>query len=342
MKLALAALGDLDRHATPEWHPECAPRLVAATAGVADLHLDSDLVVVAPRQATVDELARVHPTGYVEALARLSAAGGGEVDPDTVVSEGTYDTACYAAGAGLAVLDQLASGEADLGFVVARPPGHHATRAQAMGFCIFNNVAVAAASLTAAGERVVIVDWDVHHGNGTQDIFWNDPNVLYVSTHQSPLYPGTGRVSESGGPMAPGTTVNFPFPEATTGDHLLRALDEVVAPIVESFAPGWVLVSAGFDAHRCDPLGGLVLSTGDFAALACRVASFAPQPRRMALFLEGGYDPDALRTSVAATVGALMGIDAAEEAPTSGGPGDVTVEAAKRIRERLAETGGWS
>ncbi len=333
--LVLASLADLDAHDTADWHPEHPSRLTAVQRGMAGAHLEGGTVTVTPRLATDDELTRVHPGLYVQSIERLCAAGGGEVDPDTLVSPGSCVTARFAAGTGLAAIEALERGEGDVAFVAVRPPGHHATADRAQGFCLYNNVAVAAAALADRGERVLVLDWDVHHGNGTQDIFWDDPRVLYVSTHQSPLYPGTGRVSETGGPGAPGLTVNLPFPEGTTGDVFLRALDEVVAPVVEGFAPTWVLVSAGFDAHRADPLGGLALSDGDFADIALRVAQFAPRPGRLALFLEGGYDLLALQRSVTAVLAALSGDDHRVEPASSGGPGVVTVEAAKRIREAL-------
>ena len=209
-----------------------------------------------------------------------------------------------------------------------------------MGFCLLNNVAVAAAALAAAGERVLIVDWDVHHGNGTQDLFWDDPNVLYVSTHQAPFYPGTGRVTETGGDHARGLTVNVPLPALTTGDVLLRALQEVAGPVVDRFRPTWVLVSAGFDAHRADPLADLRLSAGDFALLAAFVAGLAPGPGRLVLFLEGGYDHQAVRASVTAALGAVLGggFDAfAGKSPTSGGPGGEAVALAHAVHARLAE-----
>jgi acetoin utilization deacetylase AcuC-like enzyme len=332
----LGALGDLDHHDMGEWHPEAPVRLTAVAKAVADAGVADGAVQVTPREATMEELQRVHPRLYLESLERLV---GGELDPDTVVTPGSWPTARYAAGTGLAAIEALERGEGEVAFVAVRPPGHHARKAQGMGFCLFNNVAVAAAALADKGERVLVLDWDVHHGNGTQDIFWDDPRVLYVSTHQSPLYPGTGRISETGGAGAPGLTVNLPFPEDTTGEHLLRALDEVVAPVVEQFAPTWVLISAGYDAHRDDPLGGMRLSAGDYTLLTHRVAAFAPRKGRLAVFLEGGYDLMALRRSVASTLVALAGGDAALEAPTSGGPGAVTVEAAKRIREQLSERG---
>src|SRR5262249_38250447 len=155
---------------------------------------------------------------YLQALADFAEGGGGSLDPDTVMSSGSWTTAVLAAGAGLVAVDELRAGHAEAALVLVRPPGHHATRGRAQGFCLLNNAAGAAAELTAAGERVAIVDWDVHHGNGTQDIFWDDPGVLYVSTHQWPAYPGTGRPNETGGSSAPGLTVNFPLPPGATGD----------------------------------------------------------------------------------------------------------------------------
>ncbi len=338
--LVLATTAGQDRHETGEWHPERPARLGAVLAGVGEACPQAGIVHVEPRPATLAEIVRVHPEDYVEALDRLCAAGGGELDPDTVVAPGSCATARLAAGTGIAAIDALRRGDGEVAFVAVRPPGHHACRDRGMGFCLYNNVAVAAAALADEGNRVAIIDWDVHHGNGTQDIFWNDPRVLYVSTHQSPLYPGTGRISETGGPGAPGSTVNLPFPEGTTGDVLLRAFDEVVAPLTDAFAPDWVLVSAGFDAHRDDPLAGMALSAGDFADLAGRVAGLAPARGRLALFLEGGYDLTALRHSVSATVSTLIGAPQRIEPATSGGPGSATVEAAKRIREQLAERGG--
>jgi acetoin utilization deacetylase AcuC-like enzyme len=229
----------------------------------------------------------------------------------------------------------LARGDADAAFVAVRPPGHHATRDRAQGFCLVNNVAVTAAAITEAGGRVCIVDWDVHHGNGTQAIFWDDPRVLYVSTHQWPAYPGTGRVEESGGTGAPGLTINVPLPPGATGDAAVAALDEVVAPVAERFRPDWVLISAGFDAHRADPLAQLEWSAGDYAVLARRVAALAPAPGRVIAFLEGGYDLAALRRSVAATAAALAGADLLPEPPTSGGPGREVVRRVLAHRERL-------
>ena len=330
--LVVTELGDRDDHETGDWHPERPQRLEAVHAGLHDAVDEEEVCWVEPREATIDELSRVHSTSYLRALDELCAVGGGALDPDTPVSSGSCTTARFAAGAGLAAIAALEQDKGDAALVAVRPPGHHALAARGMGFCLINNVAVAAAALTQQHERVLILDWDVHHGNGTQDIFWNDPKVLYVSTHQYPLFPGTGALSETGGEAAPGLTINFPFPEKTCGDALLHAFDEVISEAADAFDPTWVLVSAGFDAHRDDPLAGLSLSAGDFALLAHRVASLAPRPGRLACFLEGGYDLPALRRSVAATLAALSDRDTSTEPPTSGGPGMATVDAVRQFR----------
>ena len=331
-RVMVASAGE-DRHDTGPHHPERPERLTAVADGIRDAGLGDSPVPV--RQATRAELERVHSGAYLDALERFCAAGGGALDPDTVVGPGSWDTALAAAGAGLAAVDVLRSGAADAAFVAARPPGHHAVRTRAMGFCLINNVAVTAAALAAGGERVLIVDWDVHHGNGTQEIFWDDPAVAYFSTHQSPLYPGTGHIGEAGGANARGGTVNVPLPAGATGDAVRRAVEELAQPLAASFRPGWVLVSAGFDAHRDDPLADLQLTSGDYADLAVLVAGLAPSPGRLVLFLEGGYDLAALRHSVAATLSALAGGDVRPEPRSSGGPGTGVVDAVRSARDRL-------
>ena len=337
--LIVAGPSGAESHDGGRQHPERQARVGAVMDGVAALERDGVEVVSADVvEAPLDALSRVHTPSYLAALEEFCAEGGGHIDADTYAQADSWLAARLAAGAGLAALDALDRRGAGVAFVPVRPPGHHAVADRAMGFCLLNNVAVAAASRTVRGERVLIVDWDVHHGNGTQAIFWDDPDVLYVSTHQHPLYPGTGRADEVGGTDAAGLTLNLPLPPAATGDVVRRALDEVARPTIEAFAPDWVLVSCGFDAHRDDPLSELNLESGDFAELARVVAEFAPSPGRLALFLEGGYDLDALRSSVAATLGALTGRRAESAGRTSnGGPGLTQLREADEARRRAVD-----
>ena len=335
-RVLIGSVVDSDRHRTDPGHPERPARLKAVQRGIVAAHLDGGIADLQTRPARVTELARVHDELYLEALAQLCEAGGGQLDPDTVAAPGSWDTALRSAGLGLSAVDALRGDGATAAFVAPRPPGHHATALHAMGFCLVNNVAVTAAALTGDGERVAIIDWDVHHGNGTESIFWNDPRVLFASLHQWPAYPGTGRAADIGGPGAPGLTVNVPLPPGATGDVALAAIDEVVAPAVDAFAPTWVLVSAGYDAHRDDPLADLAWSAGDYTALTARVLELAP-PGRVIAFLEGGYDLDALAKSVGATVTALAGEQWFPENPTSGGPGRDAVTAARAARSRAEQ-----
>jgi acetoin utilization deacetylase AcuC-like enzyme len=309
-----------DHHDPGAGHPEQAARLLAAVAGLDDVPDRDALVRLPPRLASPTELSVAHDPGYLEALADLCAAGGGALDPDTAVSPGSWETARMTAGAGLAALEALQSNGGQAAVVLGRPPGHHATRGVGMGFCLVNNIAVSAGTLAKAGERVAIVDWDVHHGNGTQDIFWSDPRVLYLSIHQWPLYPGTGRSDDRGSGEGLGATINLPMPPGGTGDVYLSLFDEVIGPNIERFAPTWILISAGFDAHRDDPLADMRLTAGDFADLTARVAGLA-RPGRLALFLEGGYDLAALRASVGACAARLVGAAYRPERASSGGTG---------------------
>lgn len=314
-------------HLAGPHHPERPARLEAVLAGVRRADLGEALIPLEPIAATRADLERVHPAPYLDRISAICERGGGRLDADTYASPGSWTAATMAAGAGLTAIDALVRGEADAAFCAVRPPGHHANSVESMGFCLISNVAVAAAALADRGERVLIIDYDAHHGNGTQDVFYADPRVLFISLHQWPLYPGTGRAIEMGEGAASGFTMNIPLPAETTGDVYLRAIDDLIAPRVEAFAPTWLIISAGFDGHRDDPITELGLSAGDYAAVTRRILPFAPVGRRLVM-LEGGYDLDALASCSAGVLGALAGVDVVTEQQTSGGPG----------REQLAAT----
>ncbi|MEC9466970.1 MAG: histone deacetylase [Actinomycetota bacterium] len=295
-------------HRAGSRHPEQPARLNAVWAGIEAAGVNDALVRLEPRMADFDELMAVHPATHLARLGEVDAAGGGRIDPDTVMNADSWTAARLAAGAGLVAVDALRDGVAELAFCAVRPPGHHATADRSMGFCLLNNVAVVATALAGAGQRVAIVDVDAHHGNGTQDIFYDDDRVLFVSCHQWPLYPGTGAADEIGTGAGVGTTVNVPVPPGTAGDDYRYAMDALVIPVVERFTPDWLLVSAGFDAHRSDPLTDLGLTSGDYADLMATLVGLVPAGR-LIVFLEGGYDLDALADSAGASVAALLGLN---------------------------------
>jgi acetoin utilization deacetylase AcuC-like enzyme len=328
--LLVATDAHFEAHDAGRSHPERPARIRAVLEGL-DLGAPPEARRrLEPRRATRAELERVHSPAYLDYLERFCASGGGHLDADTGASPASWEAALLAAGSGLEALDALERGDGEFAFCAVRPPGHHAVAERAMGFCLLNNVAVTAAALRDRGERVLVIDWDAHHGNGTQDIFYDDAAVMYVSMHEWPLYPGTGRLTDAGSAAGEGTTLNFPLPAGATGDVYLEAIDAVVEPLAEAFAPTWVLVSAGFDAHRADPLTGLGLAAGDYSDLTARVMALAA-PRRLVVFLEGGYDLGALRDSTAATVSTLLGAPERIEPSTSGGPGRNVVRAAGEL-----------
>lgn len=309
MRLLVETHDVFAEHDTGRHHPERPARLRAALAGLGDAGVDLAHIEAPPVDRRLLEV--VHDPEYVASIERFCASGGGALDADTHAVAASWEAALRSAGAGPDAVDRLAAGEADAAFLVVRPPGHHALAGQAMGFCLFNNIAVTAARLVAAGERVAVLDWDVHHGNGSEEMFAEDPNVLYISFHQYPFYPGTGWLSEAGtGPTA-GTTVNIPLPAGTAGDVYRMGMSRLVEPILQQFAPTWLLVSAGYDAHVDDPLAELRLLPGDYAHMAA-VVHRSVAASRVIYFLEGGYDLDAIRTSVAATIrgGAGLAVEA--------------------------------
>lgn len=305
-------------------HPERPERLNAVIEGSRLAEVADALSPLEPVAASLEIVERVHPAAYLSHLKLVSEAGGGRLDPDTAVSAGSWAAALLAAGAGLTAIAALQRGEGTAAFCAVRPPGHHATRDESMGFCLISNVAVAAMALVDQGERVMILDYDAHHGNGTEAVFFDDPRVLFVSFHQWPLYPGTGAAHDLGVGNGFGYTMNIPLPPDATGEHYLRAFDELVAPRAQAFAPTWLIISAGFDGHRDDPITDLGLSSGDFALLTQRALRLVPEGRRLVM-LEGGYDLRALTLSTAAVLGALAGRDVQPEAPTSGGPGAANI-----------------
>jgi len=311
------------RHVTPEGHPERTERLEAMLRVGQRCASFGATVLPASRRATREELARVHTPGYIDTIERTAGREHVMLDPDTHTSPASYDTALFAAGAALDMVDRVIEGKLGNGFVAARPPGHHAETRRAMGFCLFNNIAVAAAhALTHHRlERVMIIDWDVHHGNGTQEIFWQDPRVLFVSLHQYPFYPGTGAIDEIGGPKAQGMTVNIPMPAAFGDEEWVAAFRRVVTPVGNAFAPQLVLLSAGFDAHARDPLGGMRVSLDGFATMAKEVLAIARAHAdgKLVAVLEGGYDITALEASVEAVVRGMTGSADPIDAPRSEG-----------------------
>ena len=281
------------QHRAPSGHPERPARLEAVRDSLIAAGLREHGQHIAIRNATDEELARVHTGGYLDELTRTVPGNSGWLDADTFYSPRTWDATLAAAGSVADLGQRILGGELRQGLAIVRPPGHHATADRGMGFCLVNNVAVAAAAARAAGAaRVAILDWDVHHGNGTQDIFWNDPTVMYLSVHQYPFYPGTGAPTEIGGPNALGATVNVGLAAGSGDRDYLAALDDVLIPAMTRFAPDIIFVSAGFDAFVQDPLAGMVVTRAGFAAMARRVRACADEicSGRIVFTMEGGYD----------------------------------------------------
>jgi acetoin utilization deacetylase AcuC-like enzyme len=305
---------DHDPAALSPDHPDAPARIEAIEAELARAGWPGCELVEAPA-ATNAELRLVHTSEHIDHIRNVCSAGGGQIDADTYVGEASYRAALHAAGGACAMVRLLLAGEAPVGFCALRPSGHHAERDRAMGFCLFNNIAIATElAIRELGlRRVMVLDWDVHHGNGTAEIFRRRADVLFASIHQQGLYPGTGTVADVGSGDGLGYTINVPVPSGSSEEVWLSVLEYVILPAASAFAPELVLISAGFDGHEADPLGGCLLEASSYGQMACHVRDMAAAAGApVGAVLEGGYDPRALAESVTATISALDGEGTAE------------------------------
>jgi acetoin utilization deacetylase AcuC-like enzyme len=297
-------------HDTGE-HPERIARMQAIARAIEADGLSRRAPLREPEAASAGQLTRIHATGYVATIDRIARGGGGRLDVDTVASSGSYQAAVRAAGGAIAATTAVVTGQAQRAFSIARPPGHHALADHAMGFCFFNNIAIAAREAQAVHRigRIAIVDVDVHHGNGTQDAFADDPTILFASLHQFPFWPGSGALHETGVGAGIGATLNMPLPAGCGDPEYLAAIDRVVAPKVRAHRPELMLVSIGYDAHWADPLAQMRLSIAGYVAIVERLVALADElcDGRIALMLEGGYSLEALGHGVVATARSLLG-----------------------------------
>lgn len=308
--IALADDARFLEHVAPPDHPECGERLIAARSGLsaalASLGEGYAYKHLPLAPASDEQLARVHVAEYIEGIGRL-AGKSGYLDEDTYLSSGSAATARLAAGAVVQLVEELVSGKSRAGFALPRPPGHHALADRAMGFCLFNNVAVGAAHARALGrQRVLVLDWDVHHGNGTEAMFYDDPSVLFLSLHQFPNYPGTGALADVGSGDGQGKNVNLPLPPGATDAVYAAAFERVVLPIIEQFRPDFALVSSGFDAHARDPLAQMELTERAYGAMTESLLAIVEPTCPVGVVLEGGYDFEAITASTQAVASALL------------------------------------
>ena len=326
------------KHEPGEFHPE-KPERIRALLDLAE-ELDGDkFQILPPKPATRSDIESCHGRDYVALVESTSKRNRYALDGDTITSRDSFGVGLLAVGGFLRLIDSIAAGESKNGFALVRPPGHHALRDRAMGFCLFNTIAIGAQHLKNAHgvKRVMIMDWDVHHGNGTQDSFYEDPSVLFISTHQFPYYPGTGAVGEVGLNAGEGYTVNIPLPAGCGDAEYLRVFHDVVVPAAKKFAPEWILVSAGFDPHRRDPLGGMEVTESGFTDMARLLLQLAAEHAggKIAFLLEGGYDLAALCNSVAAVLKAMeQGARTIERANAGGEKIDPLIYRILQIREK--------
>jgi len=298
-------------------HVENSQRLITTMSLLEENQLMDKLILLPPRPASIDELAMVHAREYISQIETKVTRGGGWLDADTVTSPGSYKAAINAAGGVLTAVDAVMSNRVDSAFALVRPPGHHATCWQTMGFCLFNNIAIATKYVLANYniERVLIVDFDVHHGNGTQDVFYADPNVLYFSTHQYPFYPGTGSIDETGARDGQGFTVNVPLVAGWGDEEYQAVFEDILAPVARRFQPQLIMVSAGYDAHWADRIALMQVSVSGFARLVeiTKILADTLCQGKLVFTLEGGYHHEALASSIAATLNTLLGTNEIED-----------------------------
>jgi acetoin utilization deacetylase AcuC-like enzyme len=298
-----------ERHETRPFDCDRGERMALVAEAILGEGLEEGAVSLEPRQATLEQVLRCHSQRHIDYLLSLHDAGGGVIDADTVMGKHSWPTALLAAGSVIGAAEAVARGELQRAFVACRPPGHHATRNQAMGFCLLNSIAIATQHLLDEGlvERPCIVDFDVHHGNGTQEIFDADPRVIFVSTHQSHIFPGTGWPEEIGRGGAAGTKFNLPFPSRTPPKEILSALGKTLEEVASRFTPDIYLVSAGFDGHHLDPISSWILTEQDYREITRMIVDAANRTTqgRVVSVLEGGYHPASLQAGVAAHVGEM-------------------------------------
>ncbi|MCL0094415.1 histone deacetylase [Dehalococcoidales bacterium] len=292
-------------------HVESAKRLEAIISHLEKSQLKHQLIPIKPAAASIEEISLVHYKQYISYIQDVAQRGGGRLDADTVMSPNSYQVAIYAAGGTIRATEAVMKGKLASALALVRPPGHHATPQRAMGFCLFNNVAIAAKYALAKYklERILIIDFDVHHGNGTQEIFYDNPEVLYISTHQYPFYPGTGSIEEDGSGVAKGTTVNIPLPAGCGDVEYLLVFEQIIIPIARRFNPQLILVSAGYDLHWVDRMAMMQVSVTGFGQMVKIIKELADElcSRRLVFSLEGGYNLTALAASVKATFDVLLG-----------------------------------